>query len=82
MESVLDKPLNSEAEDFNKEPVHFCTHCLSLRVKTIETFDYCDTCNSTDIESTDIHTWEKMYEDRYGVKYLNTKNNGRKKPNS
>lgn len=26
---------------------------------------YCDECGSTDIESADIETWERMYQVRY-----------------
>ena len=32
--------------------------------------DYCDTCSSTNIDSCNIHEWEKMYEERFGHKYL------------
>jgi hypothetical protein len=31
---------------------------------------YCDMCGSSEVESTDIEDWEKMYEGRYGFNYL------------
>lgn len=70
---------------FNKElynaiPVFYCKQCLSLRIKSLpgtDDIDFCDECNSTNIESTDIFTWQQMYKDRYGNNYLNLSNNGR-----
>lgn len=53
-------------EDYNEEPVFYCTHCLSLKIKGLEGYDYCDDCGGTDIETTDIFTWRQMYKDRYG----------------
>ena len=35
-------------------PVFYCTTCLSLKIMTID----------------DIETWEKMYQEKYGVKFL------------
>ena len=54
-------------EEYNQEPVYYCTHCMSLRVKVLDSFlDYCDNCGSTDIDTTDIFTWKKMYKERFG----------------
>lgn len=54
-------------DGYNKEPVFYCTHCLSLRIKELEPYlDYCDHCGSTDIDTTDIYTWQKMYRERFG----------------
>lgn len=54
-------------DEYNAEPVHYCTHCLSLRVKILDSYvDYCDNCGSTDIEETDIFTWQDMYRKRFG----------------
>lgn len=55
-------------------PVAYCKECLSLAVIEEDFIgDYCDECGCTDIEYTDIHTWEDMYEKKYGQKYLQTK---------
>lgn len=32
--------------------------------------DYCDACNSTNIEQCHIEEWEKMYQEKYGHKLL------------
>lgn len=62
--------------DYNAIPVFYCKHCLSLNIKTVdesidtEYLDFCADCGSTEIEQTDIHTWEKMYEQKYGKNFL------------
>lgn len=35
--------------------------------------DYCDKCGGTEIETTNILDWERMYEDKYCKKFLNKK---------
>lgn len=60
-------------EEFNKEPVFYCKHCLSLRVKFVpnmEELTYCDDCGTTDIDQTDIESWRQMYRDKFGFDYL------------
>ena len=62
--------------DYNAIPVFYCKHWLSLNIKTVdesvdtEYLDFCANCGSTEIEQTDIHTWEKMYEQKYGKNFL------------
>lgn len=65
--------------EYNKIPVFFCKKCLSLNIKVMgEDFDFCEDCGSTDIDQTDIYTWEKMYEQKYGKKFsTGEKTNGR-----
>lgn len=54
-------------EDYNSVPVYFCKNCLSLKIRVLgEYSEYCDECGSTDIETTDIESWRKMYRDKYG----------------
>lgn len=54
-------------EDYNAEPVSYCKHCLSLKVRILnENTDYCDDCGSTLMDVTDIASWEKMYKEKYG----------------
>ena len=67
---------NVEVRDnpYDNIPVAYCKQCLSLAVMRDDILvDYCDKCGCTDIEYTDIHTWETMYEKKYGQKYLQTK---------
>lgn len=76
--------MEGEKIDYNDIPVSYCKHCLSLRIKLMDEehdedfLEYCDDCGGTDIEQTDIHTWERMYEDKYKRNYLTgEKINGR-----
>ena len=63
----IENILSPSNEEYNEEPVFYCTHCLSLRVKALDSYvDYCDNCGSTDIETTDIFTWREMYRKRFG----------------
>ena len=60
----------------NYEKVWYCADCLSLRVICIDEDEcYCDSCGSTDIRQTTNEQWDKLYEQRNNVKYLNSKNN-------
>lgn len=67
--------LNTENQpnDYNAEPVLYCKHCLSLKIRNIpkvENSDYCDKCGSTDIGECSIEEWENMYYSKYGHKFL------------
>lgn len=61
--------LNNLHSEYDEEPVYYCKRCLSLAVKSIGQYDYCDDCSCTDIGTTDIFTWEKMYKDKYGKEF-------------
>ena len=60
-----------EKYDYNKITVYYCKKCLSLRIRGIDDMNYCDKCSSTDIETTTIDEWEKLYEEKYGHKFIN-----------
>ena len=68
--------MEEEKVDYNREPVFYCRHCLSLKVKSMdeehdtEFLDYCDDCGSTDIGQAYIHDWEDMYRKKYGKDFL------------
>ncbi len=62
-----------ETNNYNKEPVFYCRHCLSLKIKSVPSMtelDYCDECGTTDIGQTDIESWRTLYKNRYGIDYL------------
>ena len=61
---------NLTIEDYNNEPVYYCKHCLSLKIKVVGGYDFCDDCGSTAITTDSIENWEKLYEERYGKKFL------------
>lgn len=60
-------------EEYNDEPVYYCKQCLSLKIKVVGGFDFCDECGDTDIATAHIEEWEKLYEARYGHKFLEEK---------
>lgn len=69
--SSIDK--NSSQTSYNLEPVFYCKHCLSLRVRHIQSLkesEYCDSCGSTNVGQTDIENWENMYKNKFGHNYL------------
>lgn len=52
-------------EEYNEEPVFYCTRCLSLAIKCYGYDDntcYCDKCGCVEISSTDIEKWVRMNE--------------------
>lgn len=60
-------------KEYNNEPVFYCKHCLSLKVryiKHIEDSEYCDECGSTDTGECSIEEWETLYKNKFGHKYL------------
>lgn len=59
-----------EEVNYNDEPVTYCKHCLSLAIKIIDTYDYCDQCGSTDVDNAHIEEWEEIYEEKYEDKHL------------
>ena len=63
--------MNNKICEYDKEPVYYYTRCLSLEIKAdIADYSYCNKCGSTRIETTSIFEWERMYEARYGCKFL------------
>lgn len=58
--------------EYNKEPVHYCAKCLSLRIVGIDDFEYCDICGSTDIEECSIFEQMEKYKQSHGHYYLDS----------
>ncbi len=68
-------------DEYNSEPVVFCANCYSLKIGQEEHLgDYCMCCGSTNLREASIEEWEKLYERRYGHKYVVKSNNLRKSP--
>ena len=61
---------NLTIEDYNNEPVHYCKQCLSLKIKIVGGFDFCDDCGSTSVDTAHIDDWDKLYQERYGETFL------------
>ena len=68
-----------KTKDYDEEPVQYCARCYSLRIMHDDTTDsdICSVCGSTDIATTTIDRWEKLYENRYGHKFVNRSNDPR-----
>ena len=74
---------NPHKEEYNNEPVFYCGVCLSLKIKEYDNEEvhkimkdsncYGAMCTSTDISSALIVDWEKMFQNKYGYKYINIK---------
>lgn len=58
--------------DYNDEPVFYCKHCLSLKIRDAGLPDllYCDECGSAEIKKAHSREWERLYKDKYGFKFL------------
>lgn len=63
-------------EEYDSEPVVYCARCYSLKIKHEDAIDSdcCMECGCSDILSTSIQDWERMYENRYRKKFV-VKNN-------
>lgn len=73
-----------DKEIYDAIPVFYCKQCLSLKIKSLpgnSSIDFCDDCNSTDVNTVDIFTWQEMYKQRYGNYYLNLNKDGREEEN-
>lgn len=60
--------------EYDSIPVYYCTQCLSLRILGVQgskDMNFCDECNSTNIAQANIFEWEKLYQQKYGYKFLN-----------
>lgn len=66
-------------KDYDEEPVTYCSRCYSLKIKheDITDSDVCMDCGCTETLTTDIATWEKLFENRYGHKYVERGNDPR-----
>jgi hypothetical protein len=71
----MKESLNKDSVDYNSEPVLYCEHCLSLKIRNIpsmEDSDYCDDCGATSVKQCSIEEWENLYVAKYGHKLLDT----------
>lgn len=68
--------------DYNLEPVVYCSRCYSLKIKHDDTFDedYCVDCGCTDVCESTIEEWEQLYQNRYGDKFTKKNSDARRLP--
>lgn len=68
------KIIELNTNKYNDIPVHYCTECLSLKVRIYnEDMDYCDECGSTDINETSITEWSELFKNKYKQDFLTYK---------
>ena len=62
--------------NYDSEPVEYCSRCYSLKIRHEDVIDsdYCMDCGSTETSTTDIYTWERLYEQRYSKRYVERNN--------
>lgn len=72
----------SKLNDYDSEPVNYCTKCYSLGIKYEESIgmDCCSQCGCTDFKTASFFEWEKLYMNRYGHKYVEKTNDVRMSP--
>lgn len=59
-------------KDYDDEPVYYCANCYSLKIGYEEQFnaDCCMECGCSNILQTNIENWERLYQNRYGQKFV------------
>ena len=64
--------LKKKKQDYDSEPVCYCSRCYSLKIKYEDTIgaDYCTDCGCSDISTAPIDRWEMLYERKYGHKFI------------
>lgn len=69
-------------KDFNSDPVIFCSKCYSLKIIHEDTVnsDCCGECGCSDLSTSTIDEWEKLYKNRYGHRYIEKGNDIRRSP--
>lgn len=59
-------------KEYQDEPVHYCSNCLSIRIKELAdvNLDICEDCGNTDIEESHFDEWNKLYVRKYNRLFL------------
>lgn len=73
---------NERLQDYDSEPVEYCSRCYSLKIKYEDTIDAdcCADCGCSDILTTTIDKWEELYKNRYGAKFIEKGTDPKKSP--
>lgn len=68
--------------EYDAEPVMYCARCYSLNIVYEEAVgtDCCGECGCSDMKTTSIEEWERLYEVRYGHKFVVKTNNYKDSP--
>lgn len=73
-------PNTPDRKVYDEEPVEYCAKCYSLKIKYEELTDtaFCADCGCTEIRMAPIEKWEKLFEGRYGKKFVEKSNDPKK----
>lgn len=69
-------------EDYNAEPVLYCSKCYSLKIVHEDAIhsDCCGKCGCSDLQTSSIEEWESLFKNRYGHKFVEENHDIRKSP--
>ena len=69
-------PCYDKTKEYDEEPVRFCSKCYSLKIGYEEAIDSecCMECGCSDVSEATIEEWERLFEERYGHKYVKRNN--------
>lgn len=72
----------SKVKKYDEEPVIYCASCYSINIRHDRdiNLDYCGECGCTNLKTTNIYNWEKLFKDRYKHKFIEEKCNIKKSP--
>lgn len=72
-------PKQERPKDYDAEPVVYCPRCYSLRIRHDDSVDvdWCMDCGGTETATASIDDWERLYEERYGHRFV-TRHSGPK----
>lgn len=74
--------MSPKRTNYNVEPVVYCSRCYSLNIihEDIIGADCCGKCGCSDVKTTSIEEWEKLYKNRYGHNFITDEGNVKKSP--
>lgn len=75
-------PKHSNTKEYDAEPVVYCARCYSLNIKYEEAIDSdcCGECGCTDTITSTFEEWDRLYQARYGKKFVEEQSNIRNSP--
>lgn len=75
-------PQQKNYKKYEEEPVTYCARCYSLKIKYEESIgmDCCSDCGCTDFKTSSFEEWEKLFEERYGHRFVESTKDIRKSP--
>mgnify|MGYP007032335775 CR=1 FL=1 len=68
--------------DYDSEPIAFCAKCFSPKIihEASIDIDYCGDCGCSSIKEATVEEWDRLYEKKYGHKYVVKSNDPKRSP--